>query len=129
MRYRLIPLAFPMILAGCATMPQDPWSEVTGERYHVAIADRGPVNVVSIGGRSAWASGRPTMVEPGTHRIVVESLPHGGFRGGRTQAFELALEPCKRYHVNAQFESAISASYKPVVDAVIPIPGCPAGKG
>jgi hypothetical protein len=123
MRYRLAIVAIPALVAGCATTSA-PWSEVIGERYHLAIADRAAVNIVSIGGRSAWASGQATMVEPGTHRIVVESLPHGGFRGGRTQAFDVTLEPCRRYFINAQFDSPISASFKPVVDAVEPIAGC-----
>ena len=82
------------------------------------------MNIVSVGGTSGWASGRPTMVEPGTHRIVVESLPRGGFRGGRTHAFTLTLAPCKRYYVNAQFAGAIGASFEPVVDEVESIPGC-----
>jgi hypothetical protein len=123
MRIRLALAAIPALVAGCTTMTT-PWSEVTGERFHLAIADREAVNIVSVGGTSGWASGRPTMVEPGTHRIVVESLPRGGFRGGRTHAFTLTLAPCKRYYVNAQFAGAIGASFEPVVDEVESIAGC-----
>ena len=123
MRIRLALVAIPALVAGCATKAV-PWSEVTGERFHLAIADRRAVNIVSVGGTSAWVSGRPTMVEPGTHRIVIETLPHGSIRGGRTQAFPLTLAPCKRYYVNAQFAGAIGASFEPVVDEVESLAGC-----
>ena len=38
MRIRLALAAIPALVAGCTTMTT-PWSEVTGERFHLAIAD------------------------------------------------------------------------------------------
>ena len=123
MRIRLALVALPALVAGCTSMTT-PWSEVTGERFHLTIVDREAVSIVSVGGTSGWAGGRPTMVEPGTHRIVVETLSHGRSRGVRTHAFTLTLAPCKRYYVNAQFAGAIGASFEPVVDEVESLAGC-----
>jgi hypothetical protein len=116
-------LAFPVVLSGCATM-NAPWSEVLGERYHVAIADRRPVNNVTVGGTGGWANNQPMLVDPGSYRVVVESRPHAGYRGGRQREMQLTLEPCMRYYLNAQFDNQVSADYTPVVDYVEPIGGC-----
>ena len=113
----------PVLLSGCATM-NAPWSEVVGTRYHVAIADRRPVNIVTIGDQGGWANNQPMLVDPGTYRVVVESRPHAGYRGGRQRELQLTLEPCKRYYLNAQFDSQVSADYTPVVDEVENIGGC-----
>lgn len=116
-------VAIPVLLSGCATM-NAPWSEVVGTRYHVAIADRAPVSIVTVGNQGGWANNQTMMVEPGTYRVVVESVPHAGFRGGRQRELQLTLEPCKRYYLNAQFDSQVSADYTPVVDEVENIGGC-----
>ena len=55
MRYRLAVLAVPALLGGCATWSA-PWSEVTGQRFNLAVADRRQVDLVSVGGRNAWAT-------------------------------------------------------------------------
>ena len=123
MRYLLALASVPAILSGCASM-QTSYSEVTGERYHLAIADRRAVNIVQVGSTNGWANNQPVQVDPGTYRVVVESRNHAGFRGGTQTAFELKVEPCKRYYVNAQFNSQVAMSYAPVVDEVEPIAGC-----
>ena len=125
MRYRLAVAAVPMLLSGCASL-QMPYSEVTGERYHFAIVHRQAVDIVTIGGKSPWVSNAPYKVDPGTYRVVVESRHHHGF-SGRQVAFELNIEPCKRYYLNAQFPSNLAADYVPVVDEVEPIAGCRLG--
>jgi hypothetical protein len=114
--------AIPALLSGCASM-QTPYSEVTGERYHLAIADRRAVNIVTVGSTSGWANNQPVQVDPGTYRVVVESRNHAGFRGSQSE-LRLVVEPCKRYYVNAQFRGQVGASYEPVVDEVEPIAGC-----
>ncbi len=123
MRYRLAVLAVPALLGGCATWSA-PWSEVTGQRFNLAVADRRQVDLVSVGGRNAWASDPVLKVEPGRQRVVVASLQHTGSPGGRQQELVLDIEPCKRYYVNAQFENALSPRFEPVVDAVQGIAGC-----
>jgi hypothetical protein len=37
---------------------------------------------------------------------------------------QLDIAPCKRYYLNAQFESGGGVDWKPVVDYVEPIAGC-----
>ncbi len=127
MRHRVAVLALPALLAGCATWGPT-WSEVTGRRFNLAVADRRAVEIVSVGGRTGWASNDMLKVEPGRQRVVVASLPHAGFPGGRQQDFVLDIEPCKRYYVNAQFENALAARFEPVVDEVQSIAGCSAKK-
>ena len=123
MRYRMAVLAIPAVLGGCATW-SGPWSEVTGQRFNHAVADRRQAEIVSVGGRTMWASEPVLKVEPGRQRVVVASLPHAGNPGGRQQDFTLDIEPCKRYYINAQFENALSPRFEPVVDAVQGIAGC-----
>jgi hypothetical protein len=118
----MIVLAVPVLLSGCASM-QTSYSEVTGERYHLAIADRRAVNIVTVGSTTGWANNQPVQVDPGTYRVVVESRSHAGFRGSPSE-FQLKVEPCMRYYVNAQFAGPVGANYQPVVDEVEPIAGC-----
>ena len=67
---------------------------------------------------------------PGSDEVVVvASFPHAGFPGGRQEEFVLDIEPCKRYYLNAQFESNLSPRFEIVVDQVETIPGCAAAKG
>ena len=122
MRHPMIVVAVPMLLSGCASM-QTSYSEVTGERYHLAVADRRAVNIVTVGNTTAWANNQPVQVDPGTYRVVVESRNHAGFRGTVSE-LELKVEPCMRYYVNAQFAGQVGATYQPVIDEVEPIAGC-----
>ena len=112
-------------LSGCAAL-QTPYSEVVGDRYHLAVPDRRAVNIVSVGTTNGWANNQAVQVSPGLHRVTVESRSHAGFRGGEVRSFELKVEPCRRYYVNAQFANRASAGYEPVVDEVETIGGCSA---
>jgi hypothetical protein len=98
------------------------WSEVTGVRYQKSIADRWPARIVAVGGELLLVA--PYRVPPGAHRIVLESPRHDGFPG-TIQYFELRLEPCNRYYLNAQFDGPVGPNWRPVVDATETIPGCP----
>ena len=93
------------------------------------LADRRAVEIVSGGGRTGWANNELMKVEPGRQRVVVASFPHAGFPGGRQEEFILDIEPCKRYYLNAQFESNLSPRFEIVVDQVETVPGCAAAKG
>ncbi|MFO1309044.1 MAG: hypothetical protein U1F64_11455 [Burkholderiales bacterium] len=128
MRLRFAVLAIPAVLAGCATWGPT-WSEVTGRRFNLAVADRRAVEIVSVGEAGGWVNSDPLKVVPGRQRVVVASFPHAGFLGGRQQEFELDIKPCMRYYVNAQFESSISPRFEIVVDQVETIAGCAAAKG
>ncbi len=115
----------PLALTSCAAL-QTPYSEVVGERYHRAVPDRRAVNIVSVGESTGWAGNQAVRVSPGTYKVTVESRAHAGFRGGDLRSFELRIEPCRRYYVNAQFANPVTPSYDPVVDEVEPIGGCSA---
>ena len=98
------------------------WSEVTGVRYHKSIAGRLPARIIAVGGELLLVA--PYRVSPGAQRIVLESARYGGFPG-TIQYFELILEPCNRYYLNAQFDDPAGPDWHPVVDATETIPNCP----
>ena len=97
------------------------WSEVTGYRYSRAKMHREPAIIKSIDGTDT--AYRVTKMEPGERTIVVQSPSRKGFRGS-DQTLNLTIEPCKRYYINAQFESSVGPDWQAVVDYVEPIAGC-----
>jgi hypothetical protein len=99
------------------------YSEVVGDRFNQAPVDRRAVDIVSVGGTSGWANGSPVQVNPGLQRVVISSQNHRGFRG-RTVAFELNVEPCTRYYINAQFANPVTPDFVPVIDHQETIAGC-----
>ena len=123
MRSSWMIVALPAVLSGCASMMSS-YSEVTGDRYNLAIMDRRSVEIVRVGGTTGWANNQPVQVNPGTYPVVVASRAHGGFAGGKQETMELRVEPCKRYYVNAQYPNPVSPDYKVVVDHVETIAGC-----
>ena len=121
MRLRTIAAAaLALIVAGCQTWGPT-WSEVTGVRYHRAIADRWPARIVAVGNDAVFQT--PYKVAPGTYRLAVESPRHDGFPGTILE-MTLNIEPCKRYYVNAQFGGPVGPDWRPVVDEVESIAGC-----
>ena len=115
---------FPLALSACAAM-QSSYSEVSGDRYYnLAIADRRAVEIVSVGSTTGYANNRPVQISPGTYKVTVASRNHAGFRGGEQKSFELKIEPCKRYYINAQFANQITPDYEAVIDYVEDIAGC-----
>jgi hypothetical protein len=121
MRLRTIAVAaLALIGAGCQTWGPT-WSEVTGVRYHRAIADRWPARIVAVGNDAVFQT--PYKVAPGAYRLAVESPRHDGFPGTILE-MTLNIEPCKRYYVNAQFAGPVGPDWRPVVDEVESIAGC-----
>jgi hypothetical protein len=123
MRTRWIVVALPAVLSGCASM-MSTYSEVSGDRYNLAIMDRRSVEIVRVGNTTGWANNQPVQVSPGTYPVVVASRPHGGFAGGLQQTLDLKVDPCKRYYINAQYANPITPDYRVVVDHVETIAGC-----
>jgi hypothetical protein len=117
---KTIGLLLPLALAGCQTWGPT-WSELSGQRYHKAIEDRRPVEIVAIGDQRVFSP--PFKVEPGRYIIVLESPQHRGFRGTQ-QAISIRLAPCRRYYVNAQFKNPLEPDWYPVIDYVEDIAGC-----
>ena len=97
------------------------WSELTGERFSKIAKNTFGAIIKSVDGNHY--RDRVVKVEPGTRRVVVQSPDHKGFRG-TDEAMELAIEPCVRYYINAEFESSVGAAWKPVIAHQQRIPGC-----
>ena len=124
MRIRTVAVATLLFsFAGCQTWGPT-WSEITGARYNVTIADRWPARIVAVGSDAVLTT--PYKVAPGTYRIGVESPRHDGFPGS-TQEMTLNVEPCKRYYIHAQFAAPTGPDWKPVVDYAESIAGCRVG--
>lgn len=114
-------VAAALLLAGCQTWGPT-WSELSGARYTSVAPDRRPAILISVGSE-AIGSVTPYRVAPGTYPIVVQSPVHNKFSGS-TQEMTLAIEPCRRYYINAQFEDPVRPVWKPVIDYVETIAGC-----
>ena len=118
-----IALAGTVLLAGCATIP-DNVSYLYGDRYHRAKLYTYPTRVTHIDGRSTMFNENPVPIEPGEHVITLSAAPVRGFEQPESRDIKLRIEPCKRYYLNAQYKNNIDIEWKPVVDYVEPIAGC-----
>jgi hypothetical protein len=55
------------------------------------------------------------------------TIPSAGWTGGTDlETLKLDFAPCKRYYVNAKYDTRLSISWRPFVDYVEPIAGCTA---
>jgi hypothetical protein len=97
------------------------WSELTGTRYFRATMNRAPAIIKSVDGRNY--TDRIVKIEPGKRMVVVQSPPRKGFQGANKH-MTMDIAPCKRYYINAQFDSSVGPEWKPVVAYVESIPGC-----
>jgi hypothetical protein len=127
MRKRLL-LMLPAILAptfvgGCQTWGPT-WSEVTGQRYNVTIMNRRPAIIDRVDDRAAFPNPNLIRIEPGERRLVVQGPAPGWIGGPPLHEMTLAVEPCKRYYINAQFDNPVMPTWTPVVDYVEAIAGC-----
>ena len=85
--------------------------------------NRFPGIIESIDGRSSFVTD-PIRVEPGLRRVQMQGPPQGRPGGGLLVNFDLNVEPCKRYYLNAQARNNIQPEFEPVVDHVEDIAGC-----
>lgn len=97
------------------------WSEVSGVLYHRTHINRAPAIIKQIDG--VHRTQKPVKSEPGMHQIVIQSPSRRGFQGS-DRTMNLNLEPCKRYYVNAQFESGTGPRWEPVLAEVETTAGC-----
>ena len=100
------------------------WSEVTGQRYTRTTMNREQAIVKSIDNDDTTY--RIVKIKPGDRLIRLQSPSRKGFQG-TDQELRLTAEPCKRYYLNAQFDSSVSRDWQPVIDHVETIPGCKPG--
>jgi hypothetical protein len=122
--WMLIPaLAAPLLLDGCQTWGPT-WSEVTGARYNVTIVNRRPAIIDQVDGQGAFPDPRLIRITPGEHRLVVQGPAPGWPGGPPLHVMMLNAEPCKRYYINAQFDTTITQQWTPVIDYVDTIAGC-----
>ena len=123
MRWILSTMALLLISASAANAQLwgPTWSELSGYQYHKAILDRRPAIIKSVDGLSYTVA--IVKIDPGPRTIVVQSYQRKGFQGSDA-TMQLNIEPCRRYYLNAQFESSVGPTWKPVVDYVEGIAGC-----
>jgi hypothetical protein len=100
------------------------WSEVTGQRYTRTTMNRMQAIVKSVDDDDTTY--RVTKIRPGDRLVRLQSPSRKGFQG-TDQELRLTVEPCKRYYLNAQFDSGTSQNWQPVIDHVETIPGCKPG--
>ena len=120
----------PLALAGCQTWGPT-WSEVTGQVWTIPPAEfnTAPTGVNLIDGSGAFQRTPGyggIKVEPGTHTLVLQAAPiSAGWTGGTDlETFKVDFAPCKRYYINAKYDTRLSVSWKPFIDYVEPIAGC-----
>ena len=116
-------LLAPTLLTGCQTWGPT-WSEITGARYNVTIVNRRPAIIDRVDDQGAFPNPNLIKVEPGEHRLVVQGPAPGWPGGPPLHVMMLNVEPCKRYYINAQFQSTIQQEWTPVVDYVEGIGDC-----
>ena len=116
-------LLAPTLLTGCQTWGPT-WSEITGARYNVTIVNRRPAMIDRVDDQGAFPDPRLIKVTPGEHRLVVQGPAPGWAGGPPLHVMMLNAAPCKRYYINAQFQSTIQQEWTPVVDYVENISGC-----
>lgn len=117
-----------LLLAGCQTFGPT-WSEVSGARYHRIEMHRTQTIIQAVDGKTAIPlQGRDQVVRaaPGKRVVTLRAAPlqPAAIREPDSERFVVDLAPCRRYYVNAQYESATATSWTPVIDFVEPIAGC-----
>jgi hypothetical protein len=102
------------------------WSEVTGNLWSRVQMNRTAAIIPQVDGKQQ--TNRVVKLEPGKRTIVVRPPMRKGLTGSDV-TIALDVAPCRRYYINAQFESGTGVDWQPVVARVEPIPGCklPAG--
>jgi len=56
--------------------------------------------------------------------LAAAPLSAGWTGGTDLETVRIDFEPCKRYYVNARYDTRLSPSWKPFTDFVEPIAGC-----
>lgn len=120
-RWLLAALTFAT-LVGCATAPSSYLYD--NQVYYRAIRDRYPVFVLAIDGSSP--AFRPVPVTPGEHTLRLDAAAVGGFSERVAKTYPFTVEPCTRYYIAAQRETALSQDWQLVVERTFPVGGCDA---
>ena len=114
-------LALGAVLSACAGLPQ-PFSQLSGYKYHRAPIDTYPVQIVRVDGHDTLD--RLVFVDPGLRQVTVQGPPDGAHRFGAQRSLALEVAPCVRYYLVAQKANRLSSDFNVVVDYQEPIGGC-----
>ena len=121
---RTLVLAIAALAAGCAVGPyEQPYSIITTDPAPTADYLLKPVFVNRVDGQNPIYRNQH-VVPPGSHEVVVDLAPRGGFNQPTQRTFTLRTEPCVRYHVAAKLENSITQGWEPVVRSTEPIVEC-----
>jgi hypothetical protein len=83
-----------------------------------------PVAISRIDGQTTRNPRRPDPVAPGKHSVEISFTSARAVVGDPLQTIEIDVQPCKRYRVAAQYQTAASGKWEPVVQAVEDISEC-----
>jgi hypothetical protein len=108
-------------LAGCATDYH--YSQIDGYRYYKAPIDTHPLIISKIDGVSTLPSA-PVRVDPGPHRVAVQTYPSKIDSRGEERAIDLDVKPCTHYYLVAVKPNALMRDFDVKVEYEEPVPGC-----
>ncbi len=108
-------------LLACASLDYH-YSQISGQRYHVAEIDTYPVSILGIDGQSTLM--HPTPVDPGLRKILVQGPADGVSREGRQKEIALDVKACTRYYLVAVKPTRIASDFDVRVDYQEPVGGC-----
>ena len=74
-----------------------------------------PVAISRIDGKSPQNPRRPDPLAPGKHTVEISFSSARAVVGDNLKTIEIDVEPCKRYRVVAQYHTAASGKWDPVV--------------
>jgi hypothetical protein len=110
----------------CASSPYDaPYSIITIDEIRPADFHLKRVFVNRVDGENSVQHNKH-VVAPGTHEVVIDLAPRGGFHLPTQQVMTLKTEPCVRYNLAARVENSISQKWEPLVRSTEPIGECQA---
>ena len=114
-------VAAALALSACASLDYH-YSQLSGQRFHASPIDTYPVSIVRVDGRDTVM--RPTPVDPGLRKIVVQGPSDGVSREGRQREISLDVKPCTRYYLVAVKANRLSSDFDVKVDHEEPVGGC-----
>jgi hypothetical protein len=119
----LLALLLPVLagLTACAT--SKPFSFLDGYRWSRAEINTYDTLIVEVDGTS-YSYNTAIRVDPGVHRIVLQTNPVQGFFESPRKTLVLDVEPCTRYWFEAKRVNAGTQDFEPRVNYKEHIAGC-----
>lgn len=122
---------FSILMAAAAVLASAPAAAGPYDQPYGLIesADRSqtrkeePVAISRIDGQSTRNPRRPDPVPPGKHSVEI-SFASARVVGDQLKTIEIDVQPCKRYRVAAQYQTAVSGKWEPIVASTEDIGEC-----